>query len=264
MATASKPAMKHSFSLLILCLLLMASCTGPEHKEKKFMADMQSEDVEKATQAFNDFCMWLQSDKSTMDYDFPLMREQMALKAVTSPDGKFRAISWITGVNEGIPSYANVLQWKHGDDFVGFCGPVDALIAGRKASVAKRANSPHRLDTIFEIDGGNFPVYLLVQSLNSEEGKCRAYTSAMFLNGISLQLLPNFFDGNEIAGNNDYVNDGSINAATLFKYDEKTRMYYAYQTDDNDNIVPGKYTVFKLEGDRYVHVDTPDSTDNNQ
>ena len=244
-------------------MLILASCTGPGHKEKKFLADMQSEDVEQSTQAFNDFCKWLQNDKSTMDYDFPLMREKMGLKAVTSADGNFRTISWVTGGHDGIPSYANVMQWKAGNDFVSYCGPIDALIAGRKASVSKQSNSPHSLDTIFEIDGGNFPVYLLVQSYTNTDGKRRAYTSAIYIKGIALQLLPAFFDGNEIAGNNEFNNNGSINAANLFKYDAKGQTFYAYQTDDNYNIVPGKYTTFQLQGDRFVQVEAPDTLKNN-
>ena len=253
---ASKPIMRNAISIFALCLLMLASCNGPEHKEKKFLADMQSEDYEKSNQAFNEFCMWLQNDSSTMSYDFPLMRDKMSLKAVSSADHNLRALSWITGVNDGMPSYANLLQWKDGDNFIGFCGPVDALLAGRKATIKNQASLPHRLDTIFQIDGGNFPVYLLVQSYLNTDGKYRAYTSAMHIKDISLRLLPSFFDGNEIAGNYEYNNDGSINAANLFKYDATTKTFYAYQTDDNGNILPGQFMVYQLQGDRFVKIET--------
>lgn len=250
--------------VIALCMIALASCNSPERKEKQFLEGMLSDNVEEYNQALNDFSKWLQYDKSSMDHDFSLMREQMGLKAVYSPDHLLRAYSWVTGTHAGVPAYANVFQWKSGENFVGYCGPIDALIAGRKADITKPFTMPHSLDTIFEIEGGNFPVYLLVQSYAEDDSHYRAYTSAMFINGISLQLLPTFFDGIEYAGNNVYVNDGSINAASLFSYDAATKTFKAYKTDDQDRIIPDQHDVYKLQDHGFARVAAPATADNNQ
>ena len=103
--------MKRTIYIIALLALVLASCSKAERNEKKYLKAMQSEDYEEATAGFNDFCSWLEKDKSTMTHDFKLMREAMDLKVATSANGKLRCYSWPTGGDsESNRSYANLTQ----------------------------------------------------------------------------------------------------------------------------------------------------------
>ena len=75
------------------------------------------------------------------------------------------------------------------------------------------------------------------------------------LSGIRLTLLPYFFDGIEFAGNNEFVNYDNVKTSDLFKWDEKTKRLYAYQTDDSLHYIPGKYTVYQLGSDKFTRLE---------
>lgn len=247
--------MKSRFFFMALSLLMLASCSGVGSKEKKFVKDMQSEDIQVSSQAFDDFCKWMMTDRATMTHDFNLMREKFAMKLITSPDGKLRAYSWVTGYTDKVPTYANIMQWTIDNRFVGYIGPVDALVAGRQAD-AKKLNinrMPHSIDTIYQINlADDVPAYIMVQSYTNLDGLSRAYASAITYQGLSLKVLPFFFDGTEIAGNNLFVApNGKIDSSKLFKWDEKAKRFFAYQTDENNKIIPGKFTEYVFEKDHF-------------
>ncbi len=238
--------MKKTIILLACLSLVMAACSKVERNEKKFLSEMQSDDYEKSAQAFDEFCKWLQNDRSTMTHDFSHMREQLGMKICTSPDGKLRTYSWITSGSENEAMYANVLQWTSGDDFVGYCGPLDFLLAGRKSDIKKRSSYVHSIDTIYQLEAGGRTIYLIAQSYLNQAGLKRSYVSGATIVGVQLSLLPNLFDGVEIAGNNEYADSSNTPVGQLFKWDPKARRFYAYVTDDNNRIIPGRYTVYEL------------------
>lgn len=217
---------------------------------------MQSENYEEAINGFNDFCKWLESDKATMTYDFKLMREAMGLKVATSADGKLRCFSWPTGTSENTTTYANLTQWISGNDLIAYRGPIDNLLAGRKATLSKELSLPHSIDTIIEIHDGDKTAYLIAQSYVNSNGNKRSYVSASMLQGMALLLLPFFFDGIEFAGNNEFVNYENVKTGDLFKWDEKTKRFYAYQTDDSLHYLPGKYTVYQLGEDQFKRLES--------
>ena len=248
--------MKKTFCVIALLALVLVSCSKMERNEKKFMKAMQSEDYEESVAGFNDFYSWLESDKSTMTYDFKLMREAMDLKVVTSADGKVRCYSWPTGGDsESGITYANLIQWMVDDNLIAFRGPIDNLLAGRKPDLSKEITMAHSIDTIFEIHEGDKTAYLIAQSYVNSDGNKRSYVSASYLSGIRLTLLPFFFDGIEFAGNNEFVNYDNVKTSDLFKWDEKTKRFYAYQTDDSLHYLPGKFTVYQLDGDKFNKVE---------
>ena len=234
-----------------LLLLVTASCSKNERNEKKFLKGILSESFEEAATANQEFSYWLSSDEGTMTYDFPLMREKLGLKIVTSPDSLVRCYSWCLNSNSENPKYDNVIQWMAQGKMVAFSGTLDYLLAGRKNDLKKMSSFGHSIDTIFEITIGNRPIYMIGQSFIYDGQKRKAYVSAAYLNGVQLMLLPNFFDGIEFAGNNVFFDDGSTPVSDLFKWDEKSRKFYAYQTDDSSKLIPGKYTVFVLGEERF-------------
>ncbi len=251
--------MKRTIYIIALLALVLASCSKAERNEKKYLKAMQSEDYEEATAGFNDFCSWLEKDKSTMTYDFKLMREAMDLKVATSADGKLRCYSWPTGgESESNRYYANLTQWLVDDNILAFRGPIDNLLAGRKPDISKEITLAHSIDTIIEIHAGpkgDKTAYLIAQSYVNSDGNKRSYVSASYINGIRLTLLPFFFDGIEFAGNNEFVNYENVKTSDLFKWDEKAKRFYAYQTDDSLHYLPGKYTIYQFDGNMMKKVE---------
>lgn len=241
-------------SLLIFATLL--SCSKAEMKEKKFLKAMQSEDYEVANQAFNDFINWLQSDKSTMNHDFQLMSEAFGMKVRTSDDGQVRCYSWETGRNDTTRTYANITQWLSGENLVAYNGPIDALLTGRKPQINHQWSLAHSIDSIFEIQEGKQPIYLIVESYINEVGMSFSYVSAAVNQGLKLSILPHFFNGIETAGNREYVDDGKVNKADLIKWDPKAKRIYSYITDDSARVIPGKYEVYQLDKDQFTKITT--------
>lgn len=246
--------MRKTALFLTLLLIVTASCSKNERNEKKFLKGIMSESYEEAAAANQDFNKWLSSDEGTMTYDFPLMREQIGLKVATSPDSLVRCYSWCLNSNSDNPKYDNVIQWIAQGKMVAFSGTLDYLLAGRENDLKKMSSFGHSIDTIFEITSGNHPVYMITQSFIYDGKKRKAYVSAAYLNGVKLTLLPNFFDGIEFAGNNVFIDDGSTPISDLFKWDEKSKRFYAYQTDDSSRLIPGKYTVFELGTERFARL----------
>ena len=242
--------MKKIAFLLALLVLVMGSCSKLESNERKYVKGMQSKDLEKSNAAYDDFCQWMQKDKETMTYDFQLMKKELGMKIVSSPDSLVRCYSWVTDNNGKDFFYANVVQWLVGKSFVAYTGALDILLANSKTEAKKSSSFAHSIDTIYMISGGNVPVYLIAQS-HFVKGKRRAYVSATCINGVKLSLMRFFFDGMDVAGNADFVDNGEISIGDLFKWDEKAGKFYAYQTDENDNVIPGKYTVYELGNDRF-------------
>ena len=243
--------MKKIALFLTLLLLVTASCSKNERNEKKFLKGILSESFEESAAANQEFSLWLSSDEGTMTYDFPLMHEQIGLKVATSPDSVVRCYSWCLDRSSENPKYDNVIQWIAQGRMVAFSGTLDYLLAGRKNDLKKMSSFGHSIDTIFEITSGNHPVYMIAQSFIYDGKKRKAYVSAAYINGVRLMLLPNFFDGIEFAGNNVFIDDGSTPISDLFKWDEKSKRFYAYQTDDSSKLIPGKYTIFELGSERF-------------
>jgi hypothetical protein len=205
--------MKKSFLLLALICIAIASCSKLERNEKKYLEGMQNEDYEASVNAVKEFCNWLETDKATMNYDFKLMREKIGLKAITSPDSVLRCYSWVSNRSEYGESYTNVAQWCIGESFIAYSGPIDYLLVGRKADIKHQETLAHSIDTIFEVKMANHPVYLIVQSYVNRDGKRRAYVTSTHIPGVQLQIMPFFFDGTEMAGNNvDNVRQSTLYA----------------------------------------------------
>ena len=252
--------MKRYLFILALVTLVLASCSKVERNEKKYVEAMRSDDYQAASQAFDEYCNWMVSDKATMTHDFKLMREKMGLTIAASKDGRLRCYSLPTSAGKDVKVYANIVQWMVDGHFVGFTGPVDKLLAGRSGNIKKRGTMAHLIDTIYQIDNTEPTVYIIEQSYTNVDGKNRAYVSAACIDGLVLRLLPFFFDGIEIAGNYEFNPGGKISTSDLFKWDEQTGRFYAYQTDDNYNVIPGRYTVYQLDKDRFKRL--PDNPDN--
>lgn len=248
------------FFIFAITALFLVSCSKVERNERKFVKAMKSDNYEAASQAFDDFCNWMLNDKATLTHDFKLMREELGLSIATSKDGNLRCYSLPTNAGDNVTVYANIVQWTRDGHFVGFSGPIDKLLAGRSGNIKKRSTMAHHIDTIYQLDKATPTVYIIAQSYKNVDGKKRAYVSAAYIDGVVLRLLPFFFDGIEIAGNYEFNPDGKIGIKDLFKWDEETDRFYAYQTDDNYNVIPGKYTVYQINGDRLVRL--PDDTNN--
>ena len=243
--------MKKIGFLLTLLIVLMASCNQAEMKEKKFLKGMQSEDFEVSNQAFEEFCQWLQNDKATMTHDFKLMREAIGLNVQTSDDGQVRCYSWETGRGDTTRTYANIVQWLAGENLVAYNGPIDALLTGRKPQINHQWSLAHSIDSIFEIKDAKQPIYMIVESYINESGMSFYYVSAVVNKGLTLSILPFFFNGIETAGNREYKDDGKVNKADLIKWDAKEKKLYSYLTDDSARIIPGKYEVYQLDNTQF-------------
>ena len=242
--------MRKSLIFLALFAVVLASCSKLESNEKKFLKGMQSENYEEASQAFADFCHWLEQDRETMTYDFPRMREQMGLKIATSADGLVRCYSWNTTPNDTLHLYADVTQWLAGESFVAYTGPIDKILSSKEQPVA------HMVDSIYSLKLGDMNIYLIAQSYINKYGRRRAYVSACTLQDVRLSALPFFFDGTDTAGNSEFIDNGSTPVDKLFKWDEKTGIFSAFKTDDNYNLVPGQYVEYKLSNGRLTRLTT--------
>lgn len=241
-----------SIVLTLLLCMVMTSCSKTAREEKRLLKGMMSENYETSAKALSEFITWMQTDKATMSHDFPLMREKLGMKIVNSPDSLVRCYSWVTGQFENNASYANIIQWMTEGHFVGYSGPIDHLLAGREANLKAQETLAHSIDTILEIRFGKQPVYLIAQSYTNRKGFRRAYVSASTIAALSLRLLPFFFDGTEIAGNNEFIDEANVPIGDLFKWDEKNRLFYAYQVDDSSRLIPGQYTIYKLGEKNFV------------
>ena len=248
--------MRKTILLLAIFTLTLASCSKQERTERKLVKAILSEDYETSSSAMNEFCEWIKADKSTMTHDFNYSREKLGMKVHTSSDGKVRAYSWITSQGDTITNYANVLQWLSGDAMVGYSGPLDAMLTGRQPNIKRQWSLAHSIDTIFDIQEATQPIYMFVESYVNEEGKSFTYISAAINKGGLLKVLPFFFNGIETAGNREYIEDGKVNKAELIKYDDKAKILYAYVTDDNMRVIPGKYEVYALTPTQFVKVET--------
>lgn len=246
--------MKQKLLLLALILMALVSCSKLQSNEKKFLKGMQSENYEESSKAFSEFCEWLENDRETMTYDFAMMREKIGLKTVSSADGLVRCYSWETTGSDTLHIYANITQWMVNDNFAAFSGPIEQLLTGRKTRMKNNHHVAHSIDSILDLSLGQNKVYLIVQSYINKFGMRRAYVSACTLSGIRLALLPYFFDGTEIAGNNEFRDNGSTPIDKLIKWDEKAKRLYTYQTDDDNNLIPGKYTVYELGNERFTRL----------
>ena len=249
------PLMRKTILLLVVVAVALASCSKQERTERKLVKAMLSEDYETSFQAINDFCEWVKGDKSTMTHDFKYSKEKLGMKVNTSSDGMVRCYSWVTDKGDTISSYANIIQWMWEDKMVGYCGPLDALLTGRKPTIKRQWSLAHSIDTIIEIQEATQPIYMFVESYVNEEGKSFTYISAAINKGTRIEILPFFFNGIETAGNREYIDDGKVNKAELIKYDDKTKMLYSYLTDENLHVIPGKYEVYGLTPTKFVKME---------
>lgn len=246
--------MKKIVFFLTAVLLVMASCSKMERNEKKFIKGILSEDFEESAKANQEFIQWLSKDKATMTYDFKLMREKLGLKVTTSPDSLLRCYSWCANSSSETPYYDNAVQWLYDGHFVAYNGSLNYLLTGRKANIKKQSSLGHSIDTIFQINSGDKPVYLIAQSYVDSEKKKHAYVTAAYMVDYKLMILPTFFDGIEFSGNNVFVDKDNTAIGELFKWDEKAGKFYAYQTDDSLNLIPGKYTTYVLGNNRFNRI----------
>ena len=246
--------MKKTLFFLTVTALLLVSCKQ-QRDEKKYVKGILSEDYETSFQALDDFCDWLKSDSSTMSYDFSYAREKLGMKVNTSSDGLVRSYSWITNKGEVTNSYANVLQWKSEGKMMGYSGPLDVLLTGRKPTIKRQWSLAHSIDTIFDIQDAELPIYMFVESYVNENGKSFTYVSAAVIHDIKISVLAFFFNGIETAGNRAYVDDGKVNKAELIKWDPAAKKLYAYVTDDNEHVIPGQYEEYILGPTQFTKVE---------
>jgi hypothetical protein len=244
--------MKKTALLLVLVALTLASCSKQERTERKLVDAMLSDDYEASFAAMDEFFNWIKTDKSTMTHDFNYSREKLGMKVNTSSDGQVRTYSWVTGKSDSISTYANIVQWLYGDNLIGFTGPLDAMLTGRKPTIKRTWSLAHSIDTIYDIEGANPPIYMFVESYTNEKGKTFTYISAGINQGLKIAILPFFFNGIETAGNREYIDDGKLNHRDLIKWDAKAKKLYAYVTDENLHVIPGKYEVYNLTATRFV------------
>lgn len=247
--------MKKTLLFLAIVTLTLASCSKQERTEHKLVKAILSEDYETSSAAMNEFCEWIKADKSTMTHDFYFSREKLGMTVNTSSDGMVRTYSWITSKGDTITNYANVVQWLTGDAMVGYSGPLDALLTGRKPNIKRQWSLAHSIDTIIDIQEASQPIYMFVESYVNEEGKSFSYISAAINKDGVLKVLPFFFNGIETAGNREYIDDGKVNKKDLIKYDDKAKKLYSYLTDENLHVIPGKYEVYGLTPTQFVKME---------
>lgn len=247
--------MKKTLLFLAVIAITLGSCSKQQRTEHKLVNAMQSEDYEASISALDEFCEWVKGDKSTMTYDFEYAKEKLGMKVNTSSDGKVRCYSWVTSKGDTVSTYANIIQWLYGDNMIGFSGPLDAMLTGRKPSIRHQWSLAHSIDTIFDIQDATQPIYMFVESYVNEKGQSFAYVSAAVIKGLKIQVLPFFFNGIETAGNRPYIDDGTVNKSQLIKWDNDTKMLYAYVTDDNERVIPGQYEQYALSKTQFVKVE---------
>lgn len=248
--------MKKTALFLAVLALVFVSCSKLERNEKKFVNAMLDEDYATSNQGLEDFYKWLQTDKETMTYEFPLMREKYGMKVNTSSDGMVRLYSWVTNPGGEPKNYANVAQWTMDDQLVAYTGPIDALLTGRKPNIKRQWSLNHSIDTLYTISEATQPIYMVVESYVNENGYTFVYISAFINQGIKLAIMPFFFNGIETAGNREFIDDGTVNKAELIKWDDKARKLYAYVTDDSLRVIPGKYETYALGPKQFNKIET--------
>lgn len=247
--------MKKALLFIAVLSLTFASCSKLERNEKKLVQAMLDENYETSNKGLEDFCKWLQNDKETMTYDFPLMREKYGMNVFTSSDNMVRCYSWVTNPGAEPKTYANVMQWLMGDQLVAFSGPIDALLTGRKPNIKRQWSLAHSIDTLYTIAEATQPIYMVQESYVNEDGHTFVYISAFINRGLKLAIMPFFFNGIETAGNREFIDDGSVNKKELIKWDDKARMLYSYMTDDSLRVIPGKYETYALGPKQFVKVE---------
>ena len=255
--------MKKTILLLTVMAMMLCSCSKQQRTEHKLVNAMLNEDYETSSNAANDFCSWVKSDKSTMTHDFKYSREKLGMNVNTSSDGLVRSYSWVTNHGDVFDTYANILQWMVGGQMIGYSGPLDAMLTGRKPNIKHLWSLAHSIDTIFDIQDATQPIYMFVESYVNEEGKSFTYVSASIIKGLKMEILPFFFNGIETAGNRPYVDDGTVKKAQLIKWDNSTKMLYTYVTDDNEHVIPGQYEQYALSTTQFVKVEKKQNNDTN-
>lgn len=255
--------MKKYAILLAVCVLALASCSKQQRTEHKLVKAMMSDDYETSFNAVDEFCEWVKADKSTMTHDFKYSKEKLGMKVNTSSDGKVRSYSWVTSQGDTVSSYANIIQWLVDDKMIGFSGPLDAMLTGRKPNIKRQWSLAHSIDTIMDIQEASQPIYMFVESYVNEQGRSFTYITAATIQGIRLVVLPFFFNGIETAGNREYIDDGKVDKSQLIKYDDKTKMLYSYLTDDNLRVIPGKYEQYALSKTQFVKVEQKQDNNTN-
>ena len=254
--------MKKTVILLAMLGLVLSSCSKLERNEKKYLDGILSEDYATSNQAMAEFNKWMTADEATMTYDFNLMREKLGMKIVDSPGGKLRCYSWITSRGDTICNYANIVQMIVNGQMVGYAGPLEVMLTGRKPAVGRQWSLSHSIDTIYQLEAKPQPIYLIEQSYVNETGLSFSYLSAAAPNGVLLKILPFFFNGIETAGNRGYVDDGKVNKKDLIKWDAKEGKLYSYMTDDQNHVIPGKYETYVLGVNQFTKVDEPQNDNN--
>lgn len=244
--------MKKTLFLLAVLILATTSCSKTARNESQLVKAMLSDDYDEAKQGLADCYEWLRTDKETMTYDFPLMKEKLGMKVNTSADGMVRLYSWLSNIENSAASYANAVQWKVDDKMVAFTGPLNMLFKQRKVDISNRSTQAHSIDTIFDIDKTTPHVYMVVQSYVDEEGMTLVYVSAFTRQGLKLAILPFYFDGMESAGNRVFIDDGDVKKSELIKWDPKEMRLYSYLTDDNNHVIPGKYEIYVLGRNQFT------------
>jgi len=247
---------------MVITALVFGSCSKQQRTEKKLVDAMLSDDYETSFQAISDYSDWVKSDISNMTYNFSYSREKLGAKVNTSSDGKLRSLSWVTNHGEVYDTYANILIWTVNGNLIGFNGPLDAMLTGRKPSIKHQWSLAHSIDTIYDIQDATQPIYMFVESYVNEEGKTFTYISAAINQGLKLSIMPFFFDGIETAGNRPYVDDGHVDKSQLIKWDNKTKMLYCYVTDDNERVIPGQYEQYALSSTQFVKVKKEENEEN--
>ena len=240
---------------MLVVAMALGSCSKQQRTERKLVNAIMSDDYETSIQAINDYCAWVKSDSSSMAYDFGYSREKLGMKINTSSDGKMRSFSWVTNQGEVFDTYANILVWNTGGKMIGYSGPLDAMLTGRKPMINHQWSLAHSIDTIIDIQDATQPIYMFVESYVNEEGKSFTYISAAINQGLKIAVLPFFFNGIETAGNRPYVDDGHVDKSQLIKWDNKTKMLYCYLTDDNERVIPGQYEQYALSTTQFVKVE---------
>ena len=150
----------------LLLLFVLTSCDKMSSTEKRLVDAMMSDDVEKAAAAHDEFVQWLVKDEATMGYDFPYMREKLSeAHIVQSPDSMMRCYSWATERTDTSCTYANVMQWKLGDNMAGYTGSLERLIANRKIDFSIPFTLAHSIDTIIKVEPVSYTHLTLPTSL---------------------------------------------------------------------------------------------------
>ena len=237
---------KYIFGVLAL-LLLLVSCDSMERKEHRLIDAMTGENVEEANAAYEEFSKWLMQDKATMDYDFAYMREKLTdVHIVQSSDSIIRCYSWETERCDTSRSYANVMQWRIGDNMAGYIGSLERLIANRRVDYTIPFTLAHTVDTIIKVEHTQPVVYLLVQSYTSGENIRQSYITAIVLKELHPFFLAHYFDGLDNVNNGEYKDDGKVKGADIFTWDAQANELKVLLPDEQGNISPSRFDTYCL------------------